>query len=60
MSSKKGSEIEAAAQDLRLDIAGLKLSPDAQRAIQYGEEAAKRYLDAMRKQGEVMRGERRC
>ena len=60
MSSKKGSEIEAAAQDLRLDIAGLKLSPDAQRAIQCGEAAAKRYVEAMRKQGAVTKGERRC
>lgn len=50
MRRRKGKEIQAAAQDLNLDYEGLKLSSDAQKAIRYGEEAAKRYMDAMRKQ----------
>lgn len=51
---QKGLAIQAAAQDLNLDqYTGTRLSESAKRAVQYGDEAAKRYMERMKKQTDV-------
>lgn len=51
MGSKKGMAIRAAAKELNLDEYGeVRKSMDVQRSIEYGDNAAKCYMERMRKQ----------
>lgn len=59
MGSKKGMAIRSAAKELNLDEYGeIRKSMDIQRLIEYGDNAAKCYIERMRKQAAA--GSRAC